>query len=73
MCLVCMESDEPQRPFRTAVIMFVLATVIGTLIGFGGFRDPLQEVVPSAVGIGFGLSVTYYLYHLVSNESDTTE
>lgn len=68
-----MEIDESQQPFRTAVIMFVLATVIATLIGVGGFSDPLQEVVPSAVGIGFGLSVTYYLYHLVSAESDTTE
>jgi hypothetical protein len=67
-----MELDEPQRPFRTAVIMFVFATVISTLIGVGGFGDPLQEVVPSAVGIGFGLSVTYYLYHHYIGDSDTT-
>jgi len=68
-----MEIDEPQRPFRTAVIMFVLATVIATLIGAGGFGDPLQEVVPSALGIGFGVSVAYYLYLRVIKESDTTE
>jgi len=68
-----MEIDEPQRPLQTAVVMFVLATVIGTLIGVGGFRDPLQEVVPSALGIGFGVSVAYYLYLRVIKESDTTE
>ena len=68
-----MEQEEPQQPFRTAVIIFVLATVISTLIGVGGFGDPLQEVVPSAVGIGFGVSVTYYLYHHFTDKSDTTD
>jgi hypothetical protein len=50
-------------PVRLAVIGFLAATTVGLLIGVVGYGDPWPAALATAVPVGVGVSIAFFLYY----------
>jgi hypothetical protein len=57
-----MSLQDGQSPLRVGVTVFLIATVVGLVIGVLGFGDALEEAATTAVGIGLGVGIVFYIF-----------
>ena len=50
-----------RSPFRRAALGLFLGFSVGVIIGIGGFGQPWQEAIFSAIGNGTALAVVFYV------------
>ena len=62
LILSVMSLQEPQSPLRSGITVFLIATAVAVGIGVLGFGDALEEAATTAVGIGFGVGVVFYIF-----------
>ncbi|WP_293027399.1 hypothetical protein [Natronococcus sp.] len=53
--------DVFQSPFRRAALGLFLGFGVGFIVGIGGFGQPWQEAIFSAVGNGIALAFVFYV------------
>ena len=59
--------DGRASPVRLAIIGFAISLFVGLLVGIVGYGDAAEEAIVTAVGIGLGVAIAFYVYHAVTS------